>query len=78
MRGEVVHDPSHMLPGTLFKPLSRKALLCGWIIFPNPSPTKWGRIKEGAKRVNLTGKSGRGFCYPPLNPLPHGGRGGGR
>jgi len=35
----------------------------------------WGRIKEGAERADMTKKSRWRFYYPPLNPLPHSGRG---
>ena len=33
-------------------------------------------MKEGVERADLTGKSGGGFHYPPLSPLPLRGRGG--
>ena len=65
-RGEIPSNPFHA-----------KLSFVGEDNLTNPSPTKWGRIKEGAKRADTTEKSRWGFYCPPLNLLPQGGRGGG-
>ncbi len=53
--GEVVGDPSLILLATLSKPFPKASLL-------------WGRIKEGAERVNLTGESW--WCFFTLPSIP--------
>jgi len=79
-----VSDPSHFVGGEavgglllhadlrcmkeIYQPLRR---FTGEIPTPPPNLEEvWGRIEEGVKRADMTGKSRWGFYRPPLNPLP--------